>query len=115
MCERCQIVQFSITLQVVLEMVSGEKSLWVKIVESRYGSFSRVSNFNEVYKNWSLWWRGLYELWCSPVAAVGNLFWDKLSFVLENGSRVKFWVDPWLAGKGRMKDRFPRLFELSIG
>lgn len=62
---------------------------------------------SRVDKKWSLWWKGLYELWWS---LVGSLFRDMLSFSLGNGCTVRFWVDPWVEGRVLLSERYPALF-----
>lgn len=87
--------------------------LWAKVVVSRWGKSWREGLFGgEVgrSRNPSGWWGGV-------IKAIGEKkkgwFVEGLERVVENGEKTLFWWHEW-AGRGRLKDRFNRLFQLAL-
>jgi len=86
-------------------MLMERESLWFKVLSARYGmEEDRVKGGG---REASLWWRDVHAL-CREA-----WFRHNVSRVLGNGKNTWFWSEVWV-GEVSLRDRFPRLFELSL-
>lgn len=96
------------------KLLSSEgKSLWEKVLSSKYGNFSRCVedwiNGKLRDKMWSSWWRDLVSL-------VGRSRWfrDGLVRKIGDGMGTRFWEDEWVGCGVKLKVAFPRLYTLEV-
>lgn len=84
-------------------MLKERDSLWVKILMTKYN--------NKVPSNASSWWKDINYLCFEGDEGV----WMEGGLCRKVGedNEVDFWHDNWL-GLGRLKDKFGRLFNLSV-
>lgn len=89
----------------------GGEAIWIKILDSKYGEWSKVLegvSCDKLWdKRWSSWWRGLVKF-------VGTKAWFREGVVrrIGNGSNTLFWRDPRVEGSGSLAEKFPWLFGL---
>jgi len=82
---------------------------WRNFIESRYGDW-RNMNKTTIDRKSSNWWKNLEKV--CEVSRVPNWFDQRIRWKLGNGSMIKFWED-WWVGHMTLKDKFPRLYEVS--
>jgi hypothetical protein len=95
------------------KLLDKSQAVWKEVLVSKYGAnvVGRVDLGDDV-KPWysSLWWKDV----CSIGSNLGiNWFSQNVSKKVGNGAQTSFWEDSWL-GDIPLKDRFPRLFSISI-
>jgi len=90
---------------VVLEIVVDKKSLWFKVLVTRYGVDG--SRLMDGGRTASSWWRDIVALHRE------ELFSDHVSREVGNERLTRFWTDVWVGGV-TLRDQFYRLFELSL-
>jgi len=59
----------------------------------------------------SSWWKDLCTIF--DVRNQSNWFDDNISWALCDGKQIKLWEDRWIGGQP-LKDRFPRLYSLTL-
>ena len=81
------------------------ESLWRRVIDSKYGSM------------WGGWYSQIgtqaygVSLW-KFIRAGWNTFSNYISYMVGDGSRIKFWHDPW-CGDQPLKLSFPELYSLA--
>lgn len=92
----------------IWRILEEKESLWVKVIESKYGSLGKRGVGGE--SAWaSIWWRDICRLFWG-VGGVGLR--GDFSRELGDGRDTVFWDDLWVDGEC-LKEKFPRLFRLS--
>lgn len=92
-----------------VETLSETGSLWGRVLDTKYGEFTRDYE-TRVVGGGSLWWRDL------QIICAGETDWFKKNVRINVGDRVKslFWHDKWATKDGMLKLNFQRLFDLSL-
>lgn len=94
----------------VWKFLEKKESLWVQVVESRYGSFGREVRGGGLARA-SIWWRDLCRLyWGSEGEGLRREFVRREG----RGDTTLFWEDEWAIGGESLRDKFPRLFRISV-
>lgn len=83
-------------------MLSDKGSLWCRVLDAKYSGSVKRSD--------SRWWRDINSV-CFG-SGQGNWFNEAICRRVGDGSEVRFWFDDWTGG-GSLKEKFPRLFNLS--
>ena len=79
-----------------------DQTLWKRILVAKYKGLDGLFNSSAV--GGSQFWHSMHK--------IKNLFKLGAKFSLGNGKLIRFWRD-WWTGEGPLKDRFPRLFDIS--
>lgn len=90
-------------------IMSEKEGKWKDLLVSKYGT--EADNFNVHDKHQSWWWRDLSMVCCEGGGA--GWFQEALSWKIGAGNKARFWEDGWL-DNCNLKNRFPRLFSLSL-
>lgn len=87
------------------------ESLWVRVLLARYGE--REGVLRNVGSKGSVWWRDVCSM--EDRSETGQAGWLAESFRKVVGSKQQtfFWKEMWVEG-GKLCQRFPRLYNLSI-
>ncbi|MCI03482.1 putative non-LTR retroelement reverse transcriptase, partial [Trifolium medium] len=108
-----RVVNISLLAKWRWRLLNNDNAVWKEVIQSKYGdtAVGRVV-LGEECKPWyaSLWWK--------DICSIGNNLnnnWFAQSVVkkLGNGMSTSFWGEVWV-GDLALKDRFPRLFSISI-
>nr|KYP48155.1 Putative ribonuclease H protein At1g65750 family [Cajanus cajan] len=85
-------------------------SLWVKLLESKYGGWRNLVE-GEDKRSHSYWWKDLRRVCGSNNEQ--QWFDNMMTWKLMDGERIKFWEDKWL-GNISLANKFPRLYVNSL-
>ncbi|KAL8513075.1 hypothetical protein ACS0TY_019308 [Phlomoides rotata] len=88
-------------------------SLWARVVRSRWGKSWRFFERKGVRRRGTKpggWWGEILK----TVGDHNGWFFGGLERVVGEGEETGFWDDVWIEGV-RLRERFPRLFQLSLG
>ena len=74
-----------------------------------------VGKFGEKDGGWTLWvLREGYNVgFWKAIRKNKKVFKSRVGFIIENGWRIKFWLDKWCSNTS-LKDSFPALFVITI-
>lgn len=93
----------------VWRLLEERESLWVKIIESKYGILGREVA-GRAWSKASLWWRDVFRLfWGSDGGGMREDFEREIG----DGRDTVVWEDIWVDGMN-LKTKFPRLYRLSL-
>ncbi|KAL8475034.1 hypothetical protein ACS0TY_031453 [Phlomoides rotata] len=85
-------------------------SLWVRILDSKYGACSTFLSSSCVNRKYmSGWWREIFDLFFST----SKCPWFEVNSCkkMGNGMSTYFWYDKWV-GESSLRESFPRLYSL---
>ena len=81
------------------------EALWKQVISQRYGEDDGGWHSCEVSERFDVGlWKVIRKKW--------NYLSDRLTFQVDNGQRVRFWMDKWY-GDEPLYESFPSLFTLS--
>ena len=86
-------------------MVENE-ALWYQVISRKYGVEEGGWYTREGREGFAV------ELW-KEIRKVSSWLSNYIGFSMGNGSRIKFWLDPWCGGKA-LCNSFPFLFALMV-
>ena len=88
---------------------SNQNRLWARILTSKYGGWSDLSNGRD--KVWhSQWWRDLRKLNQQPEFSSIH---QQMVWKVQGGDKIKFWKDKWLGVDSNLQQQYNQLFLIS--
>lgn len=85
-----------------MEMEADDRGLWCRVLKSKYDG--------RYHENASTWWKDLFSI-CYESGS-SDWFDNSIRRKMGDGNSTPFWSVDW-SGHGALKERFPRLFNLS--
>ncbi|RZB68504.1 putative ribonuclease H protein [Glycine soja] len=88
---------------------SNQNQLWARILTSKYGGWSNLSNGRD--KVWhSQWWSDLQKLNQQPEFSSIH---QQMVWKVRGGDKIKFWKDKWLGVDSNLQQQYNQLFLIS--
>ncbi|KAH1254012.1 putative ribonuclease H protein [Glycine max] len=87
---------------ICLPKEDGGLGLWARILMSKYGDWSDLSNGRD--KAWhSQWWKDLLKLYQQPEF---SLIHQQMVWKVGEGKKIKFWKDKWLGDDCKLEQQY---------
>lgn len=89
--------------------VEASSRLWSRVLQGKYGDVDMVQG-ESVASNGSIWWKDIM------LACGGEVDWFEscVSKVVGKGDAMKFWEDRWKRNDITFKQKYKRLFDISL-
>ncbi|KAL5166600.1 Protein TWIN LOV 1 [Glycine soja] len=92
------------------KILSMARKLWARILMSKYGGWSDLSNGRD--KAWhSQWWKDLRKLYQQPEF---TLIHQQMVWKVGGGEKIKCWKDKWLGDDCQLEQQYNQLLLISV-